>query len=355
MILPSRTSASERAPDSASAHPAPHGALDRMSLVFVGAGAMLWASDVFFRTGLVSHGLSSSAIVFAEDLFITLACIPFAGRVARDLRGRSKRDILALTAIGVGPQALATVLFTQSISLALQSNSVNETYLLQQVQPIMAIALAWLVLRERRRARFWPLAALALVAVYLVVFARAPFQPFSDLGRGHTLAAVFALGAALLWASGTVLGRYALRDVSFVTTTAMRFTIALPVLFAITLISNGTAAFTVYRLADVPNLIGLAIVPGLCAILVYYRALRSTPASLATLAETAFPLTVTLLLALPPPYGFSQQVLPLQLGGAALFIAVMIFLNARKANTVVDASSRARYQMLTADPEPHSA
>jgi drug/metabolite transporter (DMT)-like permease len=169
------------------------------------------------------------------------------------------------------------------------------------------------------------------------------------------LAGVFALGAALLWASGTVLGRYALRDVSFVTTTAMRFTIALPVLFAITLISNGTEAFTVYRLADVPNLIGLAIVPGLCAILVYYRALRSTPASLATLAETAFPLTVTLLLALPAPYGFSQQILPLQLGGAALFIVVMIFLNARKENTVVDESFRARFRLRTADPEPRSA
>lgn len=355
MILPPPRSTSGRAPDRASAQSTPDRALDRMSLVLVAAGAILWASDVFFRTGLVRHGLSSSAIVFAEDLFITLACIPFAAHIACDLRGRSKRDILALTAIGVGPQALATVLFTQSISLALQSNSVNETYLLQQVQPIMAIALAWLVLKERRRARFWPLAALALVAVYLVVFARTPFQPFSDLGRGHVLAAVYALGAAFLWASGTVLGRYSLRDVSFVTTTAMRFTIALPVLFAITLISNGTEAFTVYRLADVPNLIGLAIVPGLCAILVYYRALRSTPASLATLAETAFPLTVTLLLALPAPYGFSQQILPLQLGGAALFIAVMIFLNARKENTVVDGSFRARFQLRTTDPERGSA
>jgi drug/metabolite transporter (DMT)-like permease len=191
--------------------------VDRVSLLLVAAGAILWASDVFFRTGLVRHGLSSGAIVFAEDLLVTVACIPFAARVARDLRGRSQRDILALTAIGVGPQALATVFFTQSISIALQSNSVNETYLLQQAQPIIAIALAWLVLKERRRARFWPLAALSL-AVYLVILALTPLQPFSDLGRGHVLAALCALVAALLWASGTVLGRYALRDVSFVTT-----------------------------------------------------------------------------------------------------------------------------------------
>jgi drug/metabolite transporter, DME family len=355
MSLPQRRSASGRAPDGESAQSPPHGAVDRMSVMLVAAGAILWASDVFFRTGLVRHGLSSSAIVFAEDLFVTVACIPFVARVARDLHGRSHRDILALIAIGVGPQALATVLFTQSISIALQSNSVNETYLLQQGQPIMAIALAWLVLKERRRARFWPIAALSLFAVYLVIFARTPLQPFSDLGRGHALATLCALGAALLWASGTVLGRYALRDVSFVTTTAMRFTIALPVLLAVTLISNGAGAFTVYRLADVPNLIGLAIVPGLCAILLYYRALRSTPASLATLAETAFPLTVTLLLALPAPYGFSQQILPLQLGGAVVFIAVMIFLNASKETTVIDGLFQAGLQPRTADPESRYA
>jgi drug/metabolite transporter (DMT)-like permease len=124
---------------------------------------------------------------------------------------------------------------------------------------------------------------------------------------------------------------------------------------AVTLISNGTKAFTVYQIADVPNLIGLAIVPGLCAILLYYRTLRSTPASLATLAETAFPLTVTLLLALPAPYGFSQQILPLQLGGAALFIAMMIFLNARKEHTVIDGLFRAGFQPRTADPAPRSA
>jgi len=60
VILPPRRSASGRAPDGAEAQP-PHGAVDHMSLLLVAAGAILWASDVFFRTGLVRHGLSSSA------------------------------------------------------------------------------------------------------------------------------------------------------------------------------------------------------------------------------------------------------------------------------------------------------
>ncbi|HEY7926139.1 MAG: DMT family transporter [Candidatus Dormibacteria bacterium] len=311
--------------------------LDRVSLLLVAIGAMLWASDVFFRTGLVRRGVTSSEVVFAEDLLISLAFVPFWMRIWRDLRGHSTRTALALLLIGVGPQALATVLFTQSISIALQSAAVSETYLLQQVQPLIAVALAWLVLKERRRAYFWPLAAVGLAAVYMVVFADAPLQPLADLQRGRVLAAVCALGAALLWASGTVLGRYALRDVSFVTTAALRFTVALPVLLVIMLVSDGPSAFGAYRASDLPDFVGLAVLPGLGAILLYYRALRSTPASLATLAETAYPLTVTLLLALPAPYGFRQQVFPLQILGTALFIGVIIALNASKERVVVEA------------------
>lgn len=326
--------------------------LDRLSLLLVAVGAMLWASDVFFRTGLVRRGLSSSEIVFAEDLLITLAFVPFWVRIGRDLRGRSGRISLALLVIGVGPQALATVLFTQSVTIALQAGALSETYLLQQVQPLIAVALAWLVLRERRRAYFWPLAVLGLVAVYMVVFADAPLQPFSDLERGRVLAALCALGAALLWASGTVLGRYALRDVSFVTTAAMRFIVALPVLLLIMLVSNGPSALSAYRASDLPDFLGLAILPGLGAILLYYRALRSTPASLATLAETAYPLTVTLLLALPAPYGFRQHVYAFQLLGTALFLAVIIALNATKERVVVEVHRVPRWRWRGAAQPP---
>jgi drug/metabolite transporter (DMT)-like permease len=43
--------------------------------------------------------------------------------------------------------------------------------------------------------------------------------------------------------------------------------------------------------ALVPRLVLPALVPGLLALVLYYLALRRTPASRATLAELAFPLT----------------------------------------------------------------
>ena len=204
-----------------------------------------------------------------------------------------------------------------------------------QLQPLIAISLAWVLLRERRCPLFWPLAAVGLVAVYLVVFAQDPWRPLSELQSGRVSAGLFALGAAFLWASGTVLGRYAVRDLSFLTVTGLRFALALPVLLVLVVLRDGAGALSTYQLRDLPALVGLALLPGVVALLLYYRALRSTPASVATLAETAYPLVVTLLLALPAPYGFSQHVYPLQLVGSGLFVAAILGLNVTKLRGLV--------------------
>ena len=306
----------------------------RISVVIVAVAASLWASDVFFRTSLIQQGLSSSRIVFAEDLLITCAFLPLVPRIISRARGAARKSWLAMAFIAIGPQALATVLFTQSLNIAFKSGVANETYLLQQTQPLIALALAWLVLRERRRRLFWPLAAIGLIAVYMVIFAQDPARPWIDLGRGNLTAGLLALGAALLWASGTVLGRYVVRDIPFAIVTWLRFALALPVLLVLVVITDGPAGVVSYHLANFVPLLGLALLPGAVAILLYYHALRSTPASIATVAETAYPLVVTLLLALPHPYGFAQHVYLLQLLASGLFILVIVALNVRVGGLV---------------------
>src|SRR5207237_5056151 len=160
--------------------------------------------------------------------------------------------------IAVGPQAVATILFTQSFSYGHYA----ETFVLQQTQPLIAILLAWLVLGERRRPWFWPTAALAIVGVYMVVFAQNLTAPFSDLQHGRLEAGLYALGAAALWASGTVLGRFVLGKLSFPTTTALRFTLALPVLVLVVLVQYRESAFAHYQASDVLSFLAIGLIPG---------------------------------------------------------------------------------------------
>jgi drug/metabolite transporter (DMT)-like permease len=301
--------------------------IDRYAVVFVAVAATLWASDAYFRNQLVQH-LSATQIVVAEDALITLFLLPVLIRSRHELRLLGARGWTAVGIIAAGAQALATILFTASFSIAAQHGLFAETVVLQQTQPLIAIVLAWIVLGERRRPWFWPAAAVAIAAVYMVVFANDPLSPISALQNGRIEVGLLALGAAVLWASGTVLGRFALGSISFWSMTALRFTLALPVLVIIVLAQSGLGGFGHYRMSDfVPNLLAIAIVPGLLALLLYYRALSKTPASLATIAEMAYPVAFTLIAWAPPPWGFNQPVYPAQLVGTGLLMAVIVFLN----------------------------
>src|SRR5216684_1094985 len=213
---------------------------------------------------------------------------------------------------------------------------VADTFVLQQTQPLIAIALAWVVLGERRRPWFWPAAAVGIAGVYMVLFASDPFSPVAALRNGRLEVGLLALGAAALWASGTVLGRFALGSISFWSMTSLRFTLALPVLVVIVLVQSGLGGFGHYRLSDfVPNLLAIAIVPGLLALLLYYRALSKTPASLATIAEMAYPVAATLIASAPYPWGFHQPLYPAQLLGTAVLLGVIVFLNWTRAKAPV--------------------
>jgi DME family drug/metabolite transporter len=301
--------------------------IDRYAVVFVAIAAMLWASDAYFRNQLVQH-LSATQIVVAEDALVTLFLLPVLIRSRQELRALGKRGWTAVLIIAAGAQALATILFTASFSIAAHHQLFAETFVLQQTQPLIAIVLAWIILGERRRPWFWLAAAVAIAAVYMVLFASDPLSPVSALQNGRLEVGLLALGAAALWASGTVLGRFALGSISFWSMTALRFTLALPVLIVVVLVQSGLGGFGHYQVSDfVPNLLAIAIVPGLLALLLYYRALSKTPASLATIAEMAYPVAATLIASAPPPWGFNQPIFPAQVVGTVLLIGVIVFLN----------------------------
>src|SRR3979409_460893 len=117
--------------------------LDRFSVTLVAGAAPLWVSDAYFRNQLIKH-LSPTQIVVAEDALIALFLLPVLIRSRREVRGLGTRGWIAVGLIAVGAQSLATIMFPASFSYHIDA----ETLVLQQVQPLIAIALAWIVLGE---------------------------------------------------------------------------------------------------------------------------------------------------------------------------------------------------------------
>src|SRR5439155_344102 len=164
------------------------GLIDRFSVVLIAVAAMLWASDTYFRAQLIGH-LTPSQIVVVEDALVSLFLVTFLLRGIPEMRRLDRRGWLAIGLIGVGPQAVATILFTTSFSY----RHFAETFVLQQTQPLIAILLAWIILGERRRPWFWPAAALAIVGVYMVVFAQNLMATIAEMA--YPVAATFIASA----------------------------------------------------------------------------------------------------------------------------------------------------------------
>jgi drug/metabolite transporter, DME family len=254
-------------------------------ILWIAAAATLWGTDTVLRRPLTGT-LHPTQIVLYEHAILALLVAPIVirGRAhLKEISGRVWAAVIGTAWIG---SALATVLFTAAI----QSGSPTTAVLLQKTQPLFAIMLARAVLRERLPARFPLIAGIAILGAYLVAFGDgnllAPASSFD------VLPALLAIGAAVGWASATIWGRIAAAEIPFELVTALRVLCALPVLFIAAAVQHQTS---LPMPGQFVSLAVMALVPGFIALLLYYRGLRNTPASQATIAELAFPATASLL------------------------------------------------------------
>jgi drug/metabolite transporter (DMT)-like permease len=250
-------------------------------IILIAIAAAMWGLDAWIRLPL-AHSTSVATIVFGEHLVLVAVTFPLLFAAIPALFRLGWRYILSAAVIGAGSSALATILFTQAF---VDGDPVTPV-VLQKVQPIIAVIAARLVLGERPRPRFALFLIPALVGAWLIGVPQ-PFHP-SAHGLKPTL---FALGAAVLWALGTVLGRYLSQRLAFQHVTALRFAFGLPA-SAIALLVLGAPAFASGH--DTFWIAVLALVTGLIALSLYYYGLQSTPAIAATLAELAFPISAVL-------------------------------------------------------------
>jgi drug/metabolite transporter (DMT)-like permease len=246
--------------------------------LLVALAAALWGTDALLRKPL-TDSTAAATIVFGEHVVLVLLMLPLIPGALVAVHRAGRRYVAAAVAIGVGASAIATILFTQAF---VHGDPITPV-VLQKIQPLVAVVGAWFILGERPRRHFgWFLGA-GLVGAWLIAFP----SPF-DVHVSVALPALYAMGAAVLWAFGTVLGRLMATRLPFQQVTALRFTFGLPA-SAVAVLLVG-ASFTTSG-ADFVWIAVLAIVTGLVALLLYYYGLRRTPAVVAAVAELTFPVT----------------------------------------------------------------
>src|SRR5579871_1974023 len=240
-------------------------------VVLVAVAAAMWGTDPIIRKTM-SFSTSATTIVFGEHVILVALTLPFLFPALRAVVRAGWRYVLAAVVVGAGASAVATILFTDAL---IGHSDFITPVVIQKIQPFVAVGGAALLLGERPRPRFAWLFLPALAGFWLVNQA----SPLHPSAKGIVVIAE-ATGAAVLWALGTVLGRYLSRELEFQHVLSLRFffgliasAIALPMMHA-SAYSNGHDSLLILYLALVTGLIALAL---------YYYGLQRTPATLSSL------------------------------------------------------------------------
>ncbi len=252
--------------------------------LFIIIAALLWSFDGLLRIQLYS--LPASVVVFYEHLigavillFISFLWIP-------DLRKMSGKEWITIIIVSLFSGALGTIFYTTALQ-HVQYSQYSVVVLLQQLQPIWAIGMAALLLREKITKKFLFYAVLALIAAYFIAFKDLHVN-FST-GQGTAIAGILALAAGIVWGSSTALSKIVLNKVSFLSATALRFMFA-PI-FALMFIIGSKQTSALFALTPIQwgTLLLITFSTGMVALSIYYYGLKITPARITTLCELVWP------------------------------------------------------------------
>lgn len=210
------------------------------------------------------------------------------GSTWRVLRQLSPRDWLIVTLVALCGGILGTFAIVKALFLV-DFNQLSVVVLLQKLQPVFAIVLAGIVLKERITPRFLLWAAIALAGAYLLTFGLR--LPVADGTSRTTAAAIWAAVAAAAFGSATVFGKRLLGVVDFREATFARYGITS--LFAFAGLMIGGIGLPI-RLITPMNWLVIGIIgltTGSGAIFLYYFGLSNVRAIVAAICELCLPLS----------------------------------------------------------------
>ncbi|MEJ2043322.1 MAG: DMT family transporter [Reinekea sp.] len=257
-------------------------------LIFI--ATFFWAVDTLIRYPLLEAGLSALQIVFIEQSMLVFITSLWLKARDQSFWVFSQRDIPSLLIIGGLGQAIGTLAFTQAFSY------MNPTLviLLQKLQPLVAISLSALVLKERIHSGFIVCAALALLGSCLIVaedvtaFWQSGVWHYSDqllirlAGYGLALLAVVSWGASTVFGKRLALSGYNSGQIMhgrFV----FGFIVLLPFLFWQMPFEQQPVGGSIAKIAL------MVLLSGLLGMLFYYQGLKRVQSKQSALAEMAFP------------------------------------------------------------------
>jgi len=238
----------------------------------------------------------------------------------RNLSSFLKQDYILFFLVALFGGAIGTISIVKALFLV-DFHQLSVVVLLQKLQPIFAIILAAILLKEKIKRHFIGWATLAIISSYFLTFGFA--LPSISMDDNTIKAALFALLAAFSFGSSTVFSKKILINHNFVTATFFRYGFTSILLLIMVLITG--KAYQLELTTDVNWIyfIIIGLTTGSGAIFIYYYGLRRVKAIVATISELLFPISAVLF-----DYLFNGSVLsPVQMLSAVIMVLAIIKLS----------------------------
>jgi len=258
-----------------------------VSIVFA---AFLWSLDALLRQSLYS--LPSMVIVFSEHALGFVITLPWLIKYWPRIKRLDNRTWMSIMWIAIFGGLLGTLAYTRALGY-IHYIHFSVVVLLQKLQPIFAILLARIVLKERLHRRFYLWATMALVGSYFVAFP--DIMPTVVDGGKNLLAGLLAVGAAFAWGSSTVMGKYALKTLDSRIITPLRLGLTAILSGFYLLLFGGYAAFPSITGEQTLYLLAIVMSSGTVALSIYYFGLKKVAASKATIFEMFWPISAVII------------------------------------------------------------
>ena len=259
---------------------------------YIGATAIILAATMWGFDGVVLtprlYNLNVGFVVFMLHFVPFVLMNTFLFKEYRKLRTFTKADFLLLGGIAFFGGALGTLAIVKALFLV-HFDHLSVIVLLQKLQPIFAITLAAIFLKEKIKPRFIFWGLLAIIASYFLTFGF--HKP--NMGEDGPLiqAALWALVAAFSFGSATVLGKKALTRLPYYTTNFFRFGFTSLFMLIYILIIGQLGEFKNVTPTHWIFFLIIAVTTGSGAIFLFYYGLNKVTAMVSTICELFFPIS----------------------------------------------------------------
>lgn len=291
-----------------------------LGAVVIGISATFWGFDGIVLTPRLFN-LPVPFVVFILHFVPFLLMNFFLYKRYSLLKTLTKTELFSLIMVATLGGSVGTMAIVKALFLV-NFQSLSIVVLLQKLQPIFAISLAALFLKEKLRRNFLLWAIVALIAGYFLTFGASLPHVQEDLNNIY--ASLLAVLAAFSFGSSTVFSKKVLGKLDFISATFFRYGFTATIMFFVVATMGFLGEFSNVTPQNWIVIFIIAMTTGSGAIFLYYFGLKKVKAIIATIMELFFPMSAILF-----DYFINGHLLsPVQWVSAAVMIFAIINLNA---------------------------